>query len=357
MSHQWSDFPSGQAGIYGTDTSNMLDGTPWVALEGAPLVADPDTVAFPNGIVLRHRSGSSGPTQAARLSLLTPHQKVGVAHRFYLASLPTSTRAFLSLNTTGNVGRYGLRVRPNGGLELSKGTTGSVSVLATADYPILFANSWNHIEIVADVVTGEIEVRKNGVEIAALTTTDGSPAGSTIGMVAFPSGNSGDGSFQDMYTKDLVVYNGAGTQFNDFQGQVSVYDQYPDGDQTLNWTPSTGSTGYNLIDETTPNDADYIEADDTPPAASEFTLSNLPADVTSVRCLTSIVRALKTDGGDGNLQVSLTPNGTNYDAGTDNPITTSATYWYDSSELSPATAAAWTPSEANAARIKIDRTT
>jgi len=354
MSLQWADFPSGQIGLYGTDRNFMLNGTPWIALSSAQLVADPDSASFPNGVVLRHDSGPSGPPEAVRMAIPTPHQKIGVAFRFYLASLPTGTRGFLHLLTTGNSGLYGLRVRPNGGIELVKGIS---TILETADFPVLLANSWNHLEILADVVTGEIEVRKNGVEIAALTHTDASPAGGTIGIVSYPSGNPGSGSFNKMYSKDHVVYNGAGTQFNDFQGNVSVYDQWPDGDQAFNWATSSGATGFNLIDESPPDDADYIEADDTPPAASEFTLGDLPADVTSVRAMISIVRAFKTDGGDGNLQVGLTPDGVDYDDGLDHPLTTSPTYHYDASELSPATGVPWTPIEANSARIRVNRTT
>ena len=124
---------------------------------------------------------------------------------------------------------------------------------------------------------------------------------------------------------------------------------------SFNWTASTGSTGFNLIDEAGPDDADYVQAANPPPAASTFTLSDLPADVTSVRGLISLVRAKKTDGGDGNLQVSLQSNSVD-DLGADRPITTADTYWWDVSELSPDTGVAWTPAEVDAAKIKIDRT-
>lgn len=355
MSHQWSDFPSGQPGIYGTNTAFMLNGTPWVNVSTATLVADPDSANFPNGVVLRHASGVNGPEEAARLALLTPHQKVGIAWRFWADELPEAGFvSFIHFLTTGNVGRYGLRLGANGALQLVEGTT---TELANTEAPVIFANSWNHLEVLVDVVTGDIEVRKNGVEIASLTTTDGSPPGGTIGLIGFPDNNAAGSNQGPFYSKDVVVYNGAGTQFNDFLGNVSVYDQVLDGDVTVGgWVPSTGSTAYNLIDETTPNDADYIQADDSPPAAAECTTANLPDDVTSVRCITSIVRAWKTDGGDGNLQISMSPNGSDYDAGADNPLTTSPTYYYDSSELSPATAAAWTPTEANSNRVQIDRT-
>lgn len=353
MSLQWADFPSNQPGIYGSNINQMLNGSPWVALDSASLVVDPDP-SSPNGYVLRHSSSSSGPTGAVRLAVTTPHTKVGVAFRFYVSTLPSSVRSFLTLNSTGNGALYGLRCRPNGGIELVRGTT---TVIATADYPILLANSWRHVEIVADVTSGVVEVRVQGITIPELSITDSTPPTGTIGLVGFPNGNPGSGSFTGYHTKDLVVYNGAGSSFNTFVGSVSVGDLYPSGDVTLGgWTTSSGSTGWNLIDETSPDTADYIQANDSPPAASEFSFTNLDADVTSVKGLIAVTYAAKTDGGDGNLQTSLSPNGVDYDAGADRAITSAATYYYDVSELSPVTSTAWTPTEVNSITMKVDRT-
>jgi hypothetical protein len=111
-----------------------------------------------------------------------------------------------------------------------------------------------------------------------------------------------------------------------------------------------------LLNETPPVDTGYIQADDTPPAPAEVLFTALPDDVTSVRGLISITRSFKTDGGDGNLQSSLSPNGTDYALGADNPVTTAATYRFDISQVSPDTAAAWSPSEVNTIRQRYDRT-
>lgn len=123
-----------------------------------------------------------------------------------------------------------------------------------------------------------------------------------------------------------------------------------ESDAALSWTSGSMVVGL-------PNDLSNISAEDLPlPAACEFTLSNLPPDITSVRGLISIARAAKVDGGDGNLQVSLTSDGVNYDLGADRPITTAFTYWPDVSELNPTSGAAWTPTQTNSARIRLNRT-
>jgi hypothetical protein len=353
MTLQWADFPSGEQGLYGTQGDRMLDGTPWVFVASFPIstaiAADPDPLIGANGRVLRHRA-LSGSTVATRLALTSPDDVVGVAHNFYASSLPLTATPFLAFLTTGNVLRYQVRVRPNGGLEITRNTT----VVATADFPIILANSWNLIETLVDITAGTVEVRKN--DLTVLSYTDPTPFTGTIGLVSFPDANLGESN--SFFSKNIVVYNGQGSSFNTFQGNVIVTDLRPDEDVTLGgWTPSTGTEAWPLLDESPPDDADYIEAGHSPlPSPAEVEFTSLPPDVTSIRGLISITRSRKTDGGDGNLQTSLSPDGTNYDVGTDNPVTTTPTYRYDVSQVSPATTAAWSPTEVNSIRQRYDRT-
>lgn len=110
------------------------------------------------------------------------------------------------------------------------------------------------------------------------------------------------------------------------------------------------------LDPGTVNDFAWVEADATPPAASTFNLSDLPPDVTSVRWIETITRGAKVDGGDGNVQTSVSPDGTNWADGADRPYTVAQTFYDDVSELSPVTGLLWTPTEVNSAIIKLNRT-
>lgn len=120
-------------------------------------------------------------------------------------------------------------------------------------------------------------------------------------------------------------------------------------------TMANASWGSSTMTLVGPQDLSYLSADDTPPAAMRYTLENLPDEVTSVRGIISVIRARKIDGGDAQLQTSLI-SGTDPDPGTDRQITTTFTYWYDISEVDPATGTAWTPTSFDAAEIEIDRT-
>src|SRR6478736_1804576 len=199
MSLQWADFPSGQKGLYNTTEAFMLTGTPWVDLGGSGnLVADPDG----SGGVVFNQHGINNAN--SRLALTTPHAKAGVAFRLWISSNDGTTRPIVGFMNTSAGLLYSLALRPNGGLSIHRNVSGS-TVLATADYPVVFAGSYNHFEFVANTVTGVIEVRVNGTPIPELTFTDGAPVGGTIGMVALMSASAGSNSANNFFIKDLVV--------------------------------------------------------------------------------------------------------------------------------------------------------
>lgn len=104
-----------------------------------------------------------------------------------------------------------------------------------------------------------------------------------------------------------------------------------------------------------PQDLSYLSADDTPPAAMEYGFENLPPDITSVRGLVMVGRMRKVDGGDGNVQMSLLSNGDAFN-GTDRPLTTTMTYFFDISQLDPDTGLPWTPLAVDNMTGRVNRT-
>jgi hypothetical protein len=91
------------------------------------------------------------------------------------------------------------------------------------------------------------------------------------------------------------------------------------------------------------------------PAAYKCSISDLPITVTSVRGIMPIHRSRKTDGGDGNMQlgvISAAATG----LGSNRPITTAYTYWYDIFDADPNGAAAWTRISFNAINLQLNRT-
>lgn len=356
MAIVWADFPSGDQGLYGTDESLMLNGV-WAQIIGdigssVTLTSDPDPNIGAAGNVLRVRGGAS----ATGVRIVNPagaQATSGIAFRLWPDELPAANSGNSNpqweFRTSGNLLIARCRVLSDGSIAAynSAGT-----LIGSASLPVIAANSYSHIEskIVRDAAAGTIEVRVNGASV--LTLTGVALGANNIGIIYLGTDSGVTGAFS--YYKDFVYWDGTGSQNNDFLGSVSVYALRPVSDVSFNWTASTGSTGWNLIDESPPVDTDFISASNALPAASVFEIENLPPDIVAVKALLPVTRSKKIDGGDGNLQTGLT--GTLTDLGADKPITIAFTYNWDVSELSPDTGVAWTPSEVDAVKLQVDRT-
>lgn len=471
MALQWADFPSGQNGLYGSANSFMLDGI--YAETTVSLVTDPDgvsggTVAF----------GGNG----FRYVLSSAQTTVGMAGRYWFASLPVDNNKteLMQWRDAANSPQLALVLQSTGALSVFRGRYDG-TLLYTTPGPVITAAAWNHIEAKAFInnTTGTFEVRVNGSVKISLDSID-TCATSLVecSQVYIGNGLVGQRSF---YLKDFIVWDGSGSDFNGFQGTVSVRDLNATADVGLGtWAPNVGSTGWVLIADTElsntltmsttiadldvvrisgtyykfttgsvnagtplgtstnpwlvavggtgadslsnlykaigatgtagttystaltahttvtprgvtstrltvvptdgtttsmtfsvtssglswqsastlaygPTDASLIEAA-VGATAAEVSFSDLPADTTTVRGLISVTRSYNSDGGDGNLQTSLSPNGTNYTLGANRPLTTAPTFYKDVSTVSPATSTAWTPTEVNSIRIKFNRT-
>ena len=338
---------------YGTNESYMLDGV-WAELASnnglsPTLAVDPDGVS--TGYVLHATRGT------ARKVLSSAQTTVGVAFRYWAANLPSSTGdrpQILAFCDANNSPQVSVVLETTGILSVYRGTT--TTLLGSTAVPVLTAGAWSHVEtkVLFSQTVGTVEIRVNGAVVLDLDTLDTcNTALVECSQIRIGANNS---SNSEGYFKDLLIWNDSGSLNNDFMGDCQIVSLIPDGDDSLNWTTSSGTTGFDLINEATPNDSSYISADSTPPAESVFTLSDLEPEVVTVKGLMTFVRALKTDGGTANLQVSMV-SGVDEDAGSDRAITVAATTWMDVSETDPATASAWTPISVNAAKLKIDRTT
>ena len=360
MSIQYMDNFS----IYGTSTANMIAGTAWASAGGAStLQNDPDGVS--GGKVLKVNAGVSTP---ARLTLPVETDVTYIAFRWWCSNLPTGANEGqdVEIRDSNNNIRYVLYVNPTGRLVLVR-TDGAGDVISTGDLsgfttletttsPVVGSGAWYHVEWFMNRTTGEYEVRVEGVTV--MSGTDGSPATGDTGIVSWRDEwvSSASNGFS-IFIKDLVIGDDNGSVNTEWIGTVQVLTLTPDGDVSSGWARSSGTSDYELIDELTPDDADYIEAEDDPlPAASIVTLSDLPVDIVAVRALQTMVRTFKTDGGDGTLQASIISNGSE-DSGLEHAVSLSARYEWDISEIDPDTAGAWTPIAVNAATLKIDRTT
>lgn len=351
------DFPSGQPGLY-DNISYMDDGLYAFVGNGAAINDDPDPGI--TGNVLLCSAGGANETNVMRFVLPSAQATVGFGCRLYMGQLPQASDITpgLEFRDGNNAQLVSLCVSPTGIIQIRRnGLEGTI--IASSSGPVLVANAWQHIEmktLISDTV-GTVEVRVEGIVVINATGLDTSGSGlTTAGIFAATDNRQNTSAGIAWWIKDLAIWDSTGSFNNDFLGSITVYELLTSSDVAFPWSASTGTTGFNLIDETPPNDdTDYIYASDPPPAASKFGLTNLPADVTSVKGLYAVVRSKKTDGGDGFLQVGMI-SGVSTGLGTDRPITTAYTYWTDVFEVDPATSTSWTPIAVDAAQLQLNRT-
>jgi hypothetical protein len=299
-----------------------------------------------------------------RRVLSAPRTTVGVAARYWLTGLPADASVvpiIAGMSDLNNVGHCYVKVNPTGYLVAYRQDAGVDVQIGISAGPVVIANAWRHIEtkFILDAVNGRIQVRIEGTQVLdtglVRTTTNAGGAVATSQNVRFQCIRSGATPGVNMNVKDLIVWNSTGAYNNDFMGSCQVYKIIPDGDVSLNWTPTPAGTGFSKINETTPDDdAGYIAAPYPPPAAFKCSLSDLPPNVTSVRGVMPIYRGRKTDGGDGNIRVGVI-SGANTGLGLDRPISTAYTYWWDVFDNDPS-GGAWSRVLVNALQLQLNRT-
>lgn len=357
MAIDWMD----NFNIYGTDggrDARLLNGV-YAETTRATLQVDPDPTAGGTMALQKFSGGLGGDMRKVLSAAVTT---VGVAARYWLTSIPSDSGAvhspsFIVLSDVNNVAHIRLSADASGNLRALRNDNGGEVQIAITASPVIIANAWKHIETKCflDAAAGTLEVRIEGVPVltfAGRTASNIPGAIVSCQQVAFRSGWDGP----NMYVKDFIIWNGTGAANTDFLGSCQVMKIIPDADVALNWTPSAGVTGYNLINEVTPDDdGSYIAAPFPIPAAYKCSLSDLPVTVTSVKGVMPIHRSRKTDGGDGNIQVGAISGGST-GLGADRPITTAYTYWWDVFDRDPNGNIAWTRLAVNAMNLQLNRT-
>src|SRR6185312_3183410 len=342
FSHYGGSISYMTSGIYSrVGTSKNVGGNTF-------LTNDPDGVSSGKVLEMTATYGGNSNYQTCRYVLPAgATATVGACFRFWCPALPSvalSMRPIQFLDAGTNI-LYFLNVTSTGILEI-RNASGVLQYATSA--PVITAQGWWHIAIQAtmDASVGAWEVRVEDIPVISQTGLNtGSTLISQVEIVNDPDATSNSDPY---YIKDFVIWDDTGSENNTFLGSVLVEELVPSSDVILPWA-TTGVDGASVLANDPPNASQYISAAyPAMPAAAKFNMTDLPANITSVKGLITLVRAAKSDGGDGKIQVSLI-SGSSTDSGADRTITTTQTYFTDVSELDPATGTAWTPTSADAA--------
>ncbi len=265
-----------------------------------------------------------------------------------IETLPSGNVALMQFrDNTGNA-QACLCITTSGALMLTRGST-SGTVLATSANALL-ANAWNYIEAKLTIADsgGIFEARVNGQTWVSYTgDTKYSSSLATANSIRF----SGLSPAYYAWYDDLYICDGTGSVNKDFLGDVRVDTIFPSGaGASAQFTPTGSVNNSENVDDASPDDDATYNASNTAGNIDSFVFTDVTALNATVMGVQANMIARKDDAGSRTLRGIARVGAVNYEGG-DLALSDSyidhRTIW----NQNPATAAAWTEAEINAAEF------
>lgn len=279
---------------------------------------------------------------------------VGFGFAFNINELPTRS-IDLGLGQVldqDNVPMATLIIMPTGAIVLRLGgRTGSV--LAQSDPETVLPGSFQHFE--CQFSPAGCEVRINGVTV--LNSVDSGvtrPIAQLYlgGCQGYPKTGA---TAVTMLVDDLFARDGLGSTNNSWIGDQKVYTRLPDEDgPEQDWTPSTGSEAWPILDNVPPIDGEFISAVEAAKRTS-VGMAAFPDEIVAISGVYTATRLWKTDAGNAKVAVDVISGASETD-NAPHPLSTAPRWYGDMFELNPATGLPWLVTDINAAQVVIDRT-
>lgn len=272
---------------------------------------------------------------------------LGVALRF--TTMPTSTTDLLRWYD-GGTQQCELRITTTGTLQVTRNGT----ILGTSTNALAL-NTYRYIELrlVIHNTTGQAEVRVDGASWLALTNQDtqnsANATADTLRLGVIQTTLLGNLDIDDLY-----ICDGTGSApHNGLLGDCRVDTLLPNAEGSpQQWTPSTGTSHYQLVDDAAPNTTDYV-SNATPTQRELFGMQDLSAVTGTIYGAQLGLAALKSDAGARSVK-ALIVSGASEALGTAQALSTSQTYLLHVQTTDPATGAAWTETAVNGALCGVE---
>ncbi len=266
-----------------------------------------------------------------------PSQTYFIGFNYFVPSKLTEGGQIIETFASG-LYQFRLAAWNDGTLKVYRYTTVVGSTLPN----VLRPNTWNHIELrlfCANV--GSYEIRVNDINVLSDPSVDlQNGAYNLIDTIQFPAGYGG-GQIGDIY-----LATGAGGQ--DFMGALKAETIRPDADTAqVDWTPSTGSDHYALVDEVYPDDSDYVSSS-TPGDKDLYDFGNLTAIQSGVKAVQISTLAMVSQATPKDLIPVVKSNTTEQDGATHRVSGLTSKQYFDIWEQDPDTAVDWTTTGVNA---------
>jgi hypothetical protein len=229
------------------------------------------------------------------------------------------------------------------GTAVTNGTS-AMSLVLTTTYFL----EWK-VTIADSISAASCKVRVNGADWITVATGQDlkNTANASASQVRIgPASSVGSGI--TAYYDDFYICDSSGSTNNDFLGDIRIDTIYPTSDGNYSqFTPSTGTSHFALVDEATPNTTDYNDGS-TVGDYDSYGLGNLAA-LTSQTVYGVQVNAaiMKDDAGAKSAAMMVRSSTTNSD-GASASLGTSQVYVSQVYETDPNGSIAWTETSVNA---------
>jgi hypothetical protein len=272
MALRWIEgFDYIDAGQFGSGLSNIL---------GKRYPFNNTTTGFDTiSVAGQHGNGMSVSPRYASQYFETPALTYGdtwiIGCRIALSFTPTDAQQFIQiLDENRDVTAY-LRIYGDGTLQYVGGASGTKTQYWYGGTGPQF---YLELKVTLHDTTGSYAIHVNGEALVSQTSFD-TKSESTTGASSFRFRGFANTVAGFAKYSDIYVCDDTGGVNNDFLGPIRVLSLHPnaDGDDE-DWTLSSGSDSYALVNETEPvdGDSDYIE-DTTTSNRTLFTYDDVPA--------------------------------------------------------------------------------
>ena len=205
-------------------------------------------------------------------------------------------------------------------------------------------SNWFHIEVKL-VLNSSVTVKVNGAQVLYDNTGDYQSGTAQIERMRLVCNDNSNPLFDNLFIAD------------DWQGQLEMITLVPTSDGThTDFSPSTGSDHYAVVDEETALDTDYNEAT---ALGDKDTYQITPSGIaTPIKAVSVFNRVFKEGSSTAGVKNILRAGSTDYQGSSDERILTSdAEMITDIWEVNPNTSSAWTTSDLSSMEFGVEVTT
>jgi hypothetical protein len=285
-------------------------------------------------------AGNCGSQSSTVKTLPTARSTITASFAFRVDNLTTNNNIFHFQNNTGPVTHVTIAMVATAGTLTATGPGGLLGTTSSA----ISAATFYHIQVkvVVHDTTGSVEIKFNETTVLNVTGVDTRNGATTnVDRVALNCGNNAGQTFR---FDDFIISD-------DFPGDQHVkYLAANANGNYSQWDRLSGSNNYEMVDEASPDDDTTYVSTAVLNEIDSYGLTDLSTGET-ILAIQSVLRAKKSDAGTRSISPLWRIGGTDYVGTQVDPSDSSYNYFFQIYNTSPATAAAWTLSEFNAAEF------